>query len=187
MGLAILNTQSQIDKRISVLVKSFINHVFMGEVFPCHTTKYGVELFHLVNYHTEAESHFCEDFLNHPLVERSIKKSPVWTDGRRFKFPRVYLGANINENGDRMLPGLVWLCGSEWFSVGIPEDYEDIMETMWRKFAEDEGVFTMPHADMLFADTYSVRGKTFYEQWQEYKSFLDRYDPKSFKALKIIK
>tara|TARA_R100001443_G_scaffold85989_1_gene92648 strand:- start:463 stop:1026 length:564 start_codon:yes stop_codon:yes gene_type:complete len=187
MGLAILNTQSQIDKRISVLVKSFINHVFMGEVFPCHTTRYGLELMHLAEYHTESESRFCETFLNHPMVERAIKKSPVWTDDRRFKFPRVYLGANIDENGNRVMPGLVWFCGSEWFSVGVPVDYDDIMETVWRKFAEDGGVFTLPHADMLFADTYNTRGKNLYEQWQGYKDFLDAFDPKSFKALKLIK
>ena len=187
MGLAILNTRSQIDKRISELVKGFINKVYMEEVFPCHTTNYGIELIHCADYHNAKESEFCVNYMNHALVERAIKAAPIWTDGRRFKFPRVYLAANIAKNGDRVLPALVYLVGSEFYNLAIPDDFEDIILTVWRRFAEDEGVFTLPHPDLLFATNPVPAKDTMSEQWQAYKDFLEKFDPASFKALELVK
>tara|TARA_B100000902_G_scaffold398611_1_gene466046 strand:- start:14109 stop:14672 length:564 start_codon:yes stop_codon:yes gene_type:complete len=187
MGLAILNTRSQVRQQISILVKNFIDTVYMGKVFPCHTSKYGIELIHCVDYHTAKESHFCEAYMNHPLVERTIKTAPLWTDGRRFKFPRVYLAANMTKNGDRVMPALVYLAGSEWYNLGIPAEFDDIMEPMWRSFAEDDGVFTVPHPELLFAEKPDASGRTLYEHWQAYEDFLAGFDPGSFKAIKLIK
>ena len=187
MGVAILNTRSQIDKRIRLLVKGFINNVYMGKLFHCHTSNYGIELIHLAEYHSKKESRFCETYMNHPLVERTIKAAPIWTDGRRFKFPRVYLAANITKDGNRTLPGLVYLTGSEWYNLGIPSGYEDIVEPMWRWFAEDDGVFTLPHPELLFAEKPDASGRTLYEHWKAYKDFLAGFDPASFIALKLIK
>ncbi len=187
MAVAILNTRSQVRERIWRLVNGFVNTVYMGEVFPCHTSKYGIELIHCSDYHTAKESHFCESYMNHPLVERTIKAAPIWTDGRRFKFPRVYLAAHITKDGNRSLPGLVYLTGSEWYNLSIPSDYEDIIITMWRIFAETDGVFTLPHPELLFAEKPDTSGRTLYEHWKAYKDFLAGYDPASFKAFKLIK
>lgn len=186
MAVAILNTRSQVRERIWRLVNGFINHVYMGEVFPCHTSNYGIELIHCADYHSAKESHFCETYMNHPLVEKTIKAAPIWTDGRRFKFPRVYLTANITKDGNRTLPGLVYLTGSEWYNLGIPSDYEDIITTMWRRFSETNGVFTLPHPELLFAEKPDASGATIHAQWQAYQEFLSSLDPLSFRAFKLV-